>query len=107
MFSCFQSRVNCKLVILVQEGAHLYENSVDPYQGDVFHENPLVLIGANFVLNNFAGFVPVIFILLDLLTAVFIYHATKGITRKNVRNHERLLTLMVNDCFILVQQAAA
>jgi hypothetical protein len=71
-------------LVLVQEGAHLYDNSVDPYYGDVYHENPLVLIGTSFLLKNFAGFTNVIFILLDLLTAVFVYYGTKGITKKNV-----------------------
>lgn len=68
----------------MQEGAHLYDHEVDPYQGDVFHENPLVLIGANFLLKNFAGLMPTLFILLDLLTAVFIFYATKNIAKKNV-----------------------
>jgi GPI-anchor transamidase subunit U len=68
----------------VQEGAHLYENEVDPYQGDVFHENPLVLIGGSFLLKNFAGFMHIFFILLDLCTAVFIFYGTKNIAKKNV-----------------------
>lgn len=70
----------------MQEGAHLYENSVDPYVGDVYHENPFVLIGTSFLLKNLGGFVSLIFILLDLLTACFIYYGTKEITKKNVSN---------------------
>lgn len=69
----------------MQEGAHLYDIQVDPYQGDVFHENPLVLVGAHFVLKNFSSFVPIALIALDLLTAVFVYFGAKGVTRKNVR----------------------
>lgn len=69
---------------LVQEGAHLYDNSVDPYQGDVYHENPLVLIATSFLIKNFAGLISIILIMLDLMTAIFIFYGTKEITKKNV-----------------------
>lgn len=71
--------------ISVKEGAYLYDSSIDPYQGDVFHESPIVLIGASFLLKNFSLFVPIILILLDLLTAVFVFYGAKGVTQKNVR----------------------
>lgn len=78
-----KSLSNCE--ISVQEGVYLYENDVDPYQGDLFHENPLILLGASFLLKYFSDFVSVILILLDLLSAIFIFYGTKEITRKNVR----------------------
>lgn len=68
----------------MKEGAHLYELGVDPYQGDIYHENPFVLIGSSFLLNNFNDFMSLILIFLDLLTAVFIFYGTMGITKKNV-----------------------
>lgn len=81
----------------MQEGAYLYENSVDPYQGDVFHENPLVLVGANFLLKNLPViYISIIFILLDLLTAVFIYYAAKAITKKNVSQLSVWLEFVIN-----------
>lgn len=91
----------------MQEGAYLYDHSVDPYQGDVFHENPLVLIGANFLLKNFAGFMSIILILLDLLTAVFIYYGTKGITKKNVCRLRFSKSIVLIEFSILVHQTAA
>lgn len=70
-------------IFIVKEGAHLYDNGIDPYHGDVYHENPFVLIGSTFLLKNFGDFMQLIFVALDLLTAVFIYYATKGITKRN------------------------
>jgi phosphatidylinositol glycan class U len=77
--------------ILVKEGAYLYDNGIDPYHGDVFHENPFLLIGANFLLNNFGQFISLILIALDLLTAVFIFYGSKAISRKNVSCSNKLL----------------
>jgi hypothetical protein len=65
-------------------GAYLYDNEVDPYQGDVFHENPLVLVGAHFLFKNFNSFIPMVLIVLDLLTSVLVYYGARGITKKNV-----------------------
>lgn len=63
---------------------YLYNNGIDPYSGDIFHENPFVLKAACILLNNFADFSWLIFIVIDLLTAIFIYFGTKSISRKNV-----------------------
>lgn len=68
----------------VQEGSHLYENSVDPYQGDVYHENPLTLIGSSFLIKNFNKYIPLIFIILDLAASLLIYSTAKNIVKKNV-----------------------
>lgn len=69
----------------MKEGAFLYEMGIDPYSGDIYHESPYILIGSTFLLNNFSDYMSIILILLDLLTAVFIYFGTKEITKKNVR----------------------
>jgi phosphatidylinositol glycan class U len=68
----------------VKEGVFLYNNGVDPYIGDIFHENPFVLKIASFLLNNFLDFISLFFIIVDLLTAIFIFYGTRGISKKNV-----------------------
>lgn len=70
----------------MKEGAHLYGIGVDPYEGDIYHENPFILIASSFLLNNFRNFMSLIFIVMDLMTAVFIYYGAKGITKRNVKN---------------------
>lgn len=59
-------------------------NGIDPYIGDIFHENPFVLKFASYLLNNFTEFISLFFIIVDLLTAVFIFYGTNGISKKNV-----------------------
>lgn len=88
-------RDNTNNPIAVREGVFLYNHAVDPYDGDIFHENPLLLISSSFLLNNFSSFVPIFLILLDLLSAVFIYHAAKNFTRKNVSFCSKLDNLEV------------
>lgn len=73
------------------EGVYLYENSIDPYMGDIFHENPVILTASWWLLRNFAGFISFVYILLDVLTGLLIYHSTKKITKKNVREMSRIL----------------
>ncbi|XP_053957619.1 phosphatidylinositol glycan anchor biosynthesis class U protein [Anastrepha ludens] len=57
----------------VQEGIYLYENGIDPYTGDVVHELPVVLVLLVRVFGWFSNFVPLLYILLDLSTAMLLY----------------------------------
>lgn len=68
----------------VQEGAHLYENSVDPYEGDVYHENPLTLIASSYLIKNFNQYIPILFIILDLAASLLIYGTAKNVVKKHV-----------------------
>lgn len=61
----------------VEEGAFLYKNGVDPYEGDVYHENPLVLIGAHFLIEHFFHLIPLLFVVVDLLTGLLLYFMAK------------------------------
>ncbi|KAG5676334.1 hypothetical protein PVAND_006177 [Polypedilum vanderplanki] len=70
----------------LKEGVFLYDNGIDPYDGDIFHESPFILIAANFLLKNFGEFISLILIIIDLLSAVFIYYGSKSISK---RNYER------------------
>ncbi|CRL00804.1 CLUMA_CG014056, isoform A [Clunio marinus] len=76
----------------VKEGAFLYANDVDPYEGDVYHENPFILFTTSFLLKNMSGMIPIIIILLDLLTAIFIYLGTKAISENNFEKQQKNLS---------------
>ncbi|XP_014678671.1 PREDICTED: phosphatidylinositol glycan anchor biosynthesis class U protein-like [Priapulus caudatus] len=52
------------------EGIFLYDNGIDPYSGDAFHEQPLFLVGFHFLHKNFREWIPIIFMIVDVLTAV-------------------------------------
>lgn len=69
----------------VEEGAFLYGSGVDPYVGDVYHENPLVLVGTHFLIEHLSQFIPMLFVLLDLLTGVFLYFMSKRTFMELVR----------------------
>lgn len=68
-----QNRIHC----LVQEGAFLFDNNINPYSGDMYHENPLVLVASGFLMKHCATLIPVLFVLVDLLTAGLLYHMSK------------------------------
>lgn len=70
----------------VEEGAFLYGNGVDPYAGDVYHENPLVLVGTHFLIEHFSQFIPILFVFLDLLTGVLLYLTAKMTFNELVRH---------------------
>ncbi|GAB0098215.1 phosphatidylinositol glycan anchor biosynthesis, class U [Sergentomyia squamirostris] len=66
----------------VLEGAHLHERGVDPYSGDMYHENPLILVTTNFLIKNLSPFIPGMFVLIDLLSALFIFGMARIVARE-------------------------
>ncbi|XP_050666272.1 phosphatidylinositol glycan anchor biosynthesis class U protein [Leptidea sinapis] len=68
------------------EGVYLYDNSINPYEGDSFHESPILLIFFHFILKQAPYIMPMFFTILDLLTAYFLYKTSKefvGLLEKN------------------------
>lgn len=61
----------------VQEGAFLYKNNVNPYSGDLYHENPLILYASNFLIQNAGAYIPYIFVACDLFCAFLLYRMAK------------------------------
>ncbi|KAL1462906.1 hypothetical protein WDU94_014708 [Cyamophila willieti] len=64
------------------EGVTLLNNDVNPYDGDIFHESPLILHTFNFLLSSQNEWVcmsiPYIFILCDIISAVLLYYMAKS-----------------------------
>ncbi|CAH0394485.1 unnamed protein product [Bemisia tabaci] len=58
----------------VLEGSVLYDEGIDPYKGDIFHETPFILVVSNWLMHNFSPtLICLIFIACDILTAVLLY----------------------------------
>lgn len=68
----------------VKEGAFLYDNGIDPYAGDVYHESPIVLYFTSFLLRNAKTLIPYIFIGCDLLCAYLLYRMARIFIALNV-----------------------
>lgn len=65
----------------MQEGIYLYENGIDPYIGDVVHELPVVLVLLVRIFGAMSSFVPLFYMLVDLLTAMLLYKLAKKFVR--------------------------
>lgn len=61
----------------VKEGAFLYDNGIDPYAGDIYHESPLFLYLSSFLLRNFNSYIPYFFVGCDLLSAFLLYRMAR------------------------------
>lgn len=55
------------------EGVYLYDHNVNPYEGDAFHESPIMLLLFYYLMKRVPHILPLIFTLLDLLTAHLLY----------------------------------
>lgn len=70
---CFQFSIS----FIVKEGAFLYANNINPYNGDIYHENPLVLIVTNFLIKYFEQFLPCLFVIMDIAASNLLMKAVK------------------------------
>ncbi|ELT93166.1 hypothetical protein CAPTEDRAFT_175379 [Capitella teleta] len=61
----------------VTEGLSLFNLDRSPYEGDIFHETPLVLRLLNQLNNSFGSSLYILFMLLDLLIAVLLERIAK------------------------------
>uniref|UniRef100_U5EXN7 Putative major facilitator superfamily permease n=1 Tax=Corethrella appendiculata TaxID=1370023 RepID=U5EXN7_9DIPT len=75
----------------VQEGVHLFTTDVNPYHGDLYHESPIVLFGTSYLLKNCDHFIIYIFILLDLLTGILLYFASKVFIREMYQRQQSII----------------
>ncbi|XP_017467565.1 PREDICTED: phosphatidylinositol glycan anchor biosynthesis class U protein [Rhagoletis zephyria] len=74
----------------VQEGIYLYENGIDPYAGDVVHELPVVLVLLVRIFGSVSNFMPLLYNVLDLLTATLLYKmAKKFVSSKLLEQREQ------------------
>ncbi|XP_067625482.1 phosphatidylinositol glycan anchor biosynthesis class U protein [Eurosta solidaginis] len=90
----------------VKEGIYLYENGIDPYTGDVVHELPAILVLLVRIFSYMGSFVPLLYILLDLLTASLLYKmAQKFVKIKLAEQKAEILTYAASTDELQLQQA--
>lgn len=60
------------------EGVVLYNEGINPYAGDIFHETPLVLWLFSKILDQVSPtFINVLFIVCDIITSYLLYKGAK------------------------------
>lgn len=72
------------IIHTVQEGAYLYNNGINPYIGDMYHENPFILIVSSQLINYLPGFIPIIFVGLDLMVGILLFFMAKNFIKQMV-----------------------
>ncbi|CAK1601955.1 unnamed protein product [Parnassius mnemosyne] len=60
------------------EGVYLYDNNINPYEGDSFHESPLMLLFFHFVMKKTPYILPLLFTIFDLTTGLLLYKTSKS-----------------------------
>lgn len=71
------------------EGVYLYEHNINPYEGDSFHESPIMLILFHFLMKKVPFLLPLLFTTLDLFTAYLLYRTSRAFTRIFTRSQKQ------------------
>lgn len=75
----------------------LYNEKINPYDGDLFHETPLALVFFSYLTSNLSDFyVSLVFIACDLVTAFILYYTSKIYTENLVCNNSFISNLTVS-----------
>lgn len=70
------------VILAVQEGIFLLQNGIDPYQGDLVHETPLILSALSGLFQKYPHFLPAFYIVLDICTAALLYVMSRRFVRQ-------------------------
>lgn len=62
----------------------MYNANINPYTGDMYHENPLILVATNFLINKAPLAIPYLIIALDLATGWLLYKMAQRFIREMV-----------------------
>lgn len=62
----------------------MYNANINPYNGDMYHENPLILVATNFLINKTPHAIPYLIILLDLAAGWLLYKMAQRFIREMV-----------------------
>ncbi|XP_078688856.1 GPI-anchor transamidase component PIGU-like [Branchiostoma floridae x Branchiostoma belcheri] len=63
------------------EGLSLLDHGISPYEGDMFHETPLVLMLFYCLNKIWSGLIPIFFLLVDWLTAMILHEVGLDVCR--------------------------
>ncbi|XP_053612556.1 phosphatidylinositol glycan anchor biosynthesis class U protein [Plodia interpunctella] len=79
------------------EGVYLYDRNINPYEGDSFHESPIMLVLFHFLMKKVPFILPALFTILDLLTAHCLYRTSKAFIRLFKESQEKSLLYVANE----------
>ncbi|KAM3967763.1 phosphatidylinositol glycan anchor biosynthesis class U [Aphomia sociella] len=87
------------------EGVYLYSHNINPYEGDSFHESPIMLVFFYYLMKRAPFLLPILFTVLDLLTAYLLYLTSKAFIRMFREYQEKKIedvaeeskTMLLND----------
>ncbi|PRD28141.1 UNVERIFIED_CONTAM: Phosphatidylinositol glycan anchor biosynthesis class U protein [Trichonephila clavipes] len=71
-----------------KKGVNLWKHGTNPYDSDIFHESPLGLVTYDFILTYFPGWLPVIFAICDVLTAVVLSLVAKIYVNNSMKKEQ-------------------
>lgn len=60
------------------EGVYLYDRNINPYEGDSFHESPIMLLLFHYLMKKMPFLLPLLFTTLDLFTAYLLFNTSKA-----------------------------
>lgn len=63
------------------EGVYLYDNDINPYEGDSFHESPVMLLFFHFFMKRCPFIMPLLFTIFDLASGFLLYQTAKSFSR--------------------------
>ncbi|XP_022225993.2 phosphatidylinositol glycan anchor biosynthesis class U protein [Drosophila obscura] len=69
----------------MKEGIYLLDQGIDPYSGDLVHESPLVLKALSGLFLNFPQWLPIFYIVLDLLTGALLYNLSVRFVKQKLQ----------------------
>lgn len=85
------------------EGVSLYQQGVNPYDSDAFHESPMALLVYKYFITEAPEYITNLFVVCDLITAVFLTLASK-LYLCNLRKREEHFADSPNDVSCLLLQ---
>ncbi|KAL1377490.1 hypothetical protein pipiens_016219 [Culex pipiens pipiens] len=71
------------------EGAYLYANGTNPYDGDLYHQNPFILVSLWYLMQKAAAYVGMVFIQLEIGTAFMLKAAATVFIRELYEKQRR------------------
>ncbi|KAG4074147.1 hypothetical protein HA402_014352 [Bradysia odoriphaga] len=81
----------------VSEGAFMYNANINPYTGDMYHENPLILVATNFLINKTPLVIPYLIIALDLAAGWLLYKMAQRFIHEMYDDERRQLNKFAKD----------
>jgi hypothetical protein len=63
----------------------MYKSKINPYDGDVYHENPIVLYFTSLIISNSSQIIQILYITLDVVTGILLFLAATKFIKDMVK----------------------